>query len=49
MGDTLQYRLICNLTNGNHIQIGEPLGFNADDNYMAQPFGFIVTEFTPWE
>ena len=49
MGDTIQYRLICNLTNGNHIQIGEPLGYNADDNYMAQPFGFIVTEFTPWE
>ena len=49
MGDTLQYRLICNLTNGNHIQVGEPVGYGADDGYMAQPFGFIVTEFTPWE
>jgi hypothetical protein len=48
MGDTLQYRLICNLTNGNHIQIGEPVGYASDDNYMAQPFGFIITEFTPW-
>jgi len=48
MGDTLQYRLICNLTSGNHIQVGEPVGFAGDDNYMAQPFGFIVTEFTPW-
>jgi hypothetical protein len=48
-GDTLQYRLICNLTNGNHIQIGEPVGFQGDDDYMAQPFGFMITEFTPWE
>lgn len=48
MGDTLQYRLRCNKTSGDHIKIGEPIGYSSDDNYMAQPFGFIVQEFTPW-
>jgi len=48
MGDTLQYRLRCTLTNGNHIQFGEPVGYGSDDNYMAQPYGFIVQEYTPW-
>jgi len=47
-GDTLEYKLVCyNAASAAFIQIGEPHGYGSDDNYNAQPFGFVVTEI-PW-
>lgn len=44
LGDYFTYRfeVIC-LSAGN-LTIGEPRGYNTDDNYPAQPWGFTITE-----
>ena len=44
-GQTIAYRLVLYYLGGNSfIQIGVPNGFNTDDNYPVQPYGFVATE-----